>query len=103
MKQINNLEILSKTIQETNQFFINRVQKQVNVAMTLRNWIIGCNIVHYEQSGEDKAKYGKKVLETLASKLKEKGLKGLHPRRLPTNYLGVVGRILPKTVRVLSG
>ncbi len=77
MKQINNLEILSKTIQETNQFFINRVQKQVNVAMTLRNWIIGCNIVQYEQSGEDKAKYGKKVLETLASKLKEKGLKGL--------------------------
>ena len=41
MNQKNNLERLTNTIQETNQFFINRVQKQVNVAMTLRNWIIG--------------------------------------------------------------
>lgn len=77
MKQINNLEILSKTIEETNQFFINRVQKQVNVAMTLRNWIIGCHIVEYEQSGKDRAKYGNKVLETLAIRLKEKGVKSL--------------------------
>ncbi|MFZ1528353.1 MAG: PDDEXK nuclease domain-containing protein [Ferruginibacter sp.] len=53
------------------------MQKQVNVAMTLRNWIIGCHIVQYEQSGKDKAKYGKKVLETLATRLKEKGSKGL--------------------------
>lgn len=50
MKQINSLEILLKTIEETNQFFINRVQKQVKVAMTLRNWIIGCHIIEYEQS-----------------------------------------------------
>jgi len=77
MKQINNLEILSKAIEETNQFFINRVQKQVNVAMTLRNWIIGCHIVEYEQSGKDRAKYGNKVLETIATRLKEKGVKGL--------------------------
>jgi len=77
MNQINSLEILFKTIQETNQFFISRVQKQVNVAMTLRNWLIGCHIVEYEQSGEDRAIYGKKVLETLAVRLKEHGTKGL--------------------------
>ena len=77
MNQKNNLERLTNTIQETNQFFINRVQKQVNVAMTSRNWIIGCHIVEYEQSGEDRAKYGKKVLETVAVRLKEKGIKGM--------------------------
>jgi hypothetical protein len=77
MKQINSLEILSKAIGETNQFFINRVQKQVNVAMTLRNWVIGCHIIEYEQSGKDRAKYGNRVLETLATRLKEKGVKGL--------------------------
>src|SRR5450432_968064 len=77
MNQKNNLERLSKTIEETNRFFINRVQKQVNVAMTLRNWIIGCHIVEYEQSGNDRAKYGNKVLETLATRLKEKDVKGL--------------------------
>ena len=77
MNQKNNLERLTNTIQETNQFFITRVQKQVNVTMTLRNWIIGCHIVEYEQSGEDRAEYGKKVLETLAVRLKEKGIKGM--------------------------
>lgn len=77
MNQKNNLERLTNTIQETNQFFINRVRKQVNVAMTLRNWIIGCHIVEYEQSGEDRAEYGKKVLETVAVRLKEKGIKGM--------------------------
>ncbi len=74
MKQINNFEILSKTIEETNQFFFNQVQKQVNVALTLRNWKIGCHIVKYEQSGKDRAKYGNRILETLASWLKEIGL-----------------------------
>ena len=77
MKQINSLEILSKAIEETNRFFINRVHKQVNVAMTLRNWLIGCHIIEYEQSGKNRAKYGNKVLENLALRLKEKGIKGL--------------------------
>lgn len=77
MKQINSLEILLKTIEETNQFFINRVQQQMNVAMSLRNWIIGCHIIKYEQSGNDRAMYGNMVLETLATRLKEKGVKGL--------------------------
>lgn len=77
MKQINNLEILLKIIEETNQFFVDRVQKQVNVAITLRNWIIGCHIIEYEQSGKDRAKYGNMVIETLATHLKKKGVKGL--------------------------
>jgi len=74
---MNNLEVLTHKIQETNQFFLNRIQKQVNVAMTLRNWIIGCHIIEYEQLGEDRASYGKKVLETLSERLKQKGLKGM--------------------------
>ncbi|MBK6992473.1 MAG: hypothetical protein IPH34_11880 [Chitinophagaceae bacterium] len=77
MKSMNNLEVLTHKIQETNQFFLNRIQKQVNVAMTLRNWIIGCHIIEYEQLGEDRASYGKKVLETLSERLKQKGLKGM--------------------------
>lgn len=77
MNSINNLELLSNTIHKTNQFFIRQVQRQVNVAMTLRNWIIGFHIVEYEQLGKDKAAYGKKMLETLAARLKEKGIKGL--------------------------
>ena len=32
--------------------------KTINQATTLRNWIIGCYIVEYEQNGSDRAKYG---------------------------------------------
>ncbi len=71
------LENLTTAIQDTNSFFLNKVQKQVNVAMTLRNWLIGSYIVEYEQLGEDRATYGLMVLETLASRLKEQGLKGM--------------------------
>ena len=77
MNRKNNLIRLTNTILEVNQFFTKRVQKQVNVAMTLRNWIIGCHIVEYEQQGEDRAIYGKKILETLAGRLKEKGIQGM--------------------------
>ncbi|MDE3124861.1 MAG: hypothetical protein KGK14_05045, partial [Bacteroidota bacterium] len=74
---MNTLEGLSEAIQEANTFFLNRVQKQVNVAMTLRNWLIGSYIVEYEQNGEDRATYGQMVLETLAARLKQQGLKGM--------------------------
>ncbi len=74
---MNTLKSLTAAIQNTNTFFLNRVQKQVNAAMTLRNWVIGSYIVEYEQFGEDRATYGKKVLETLASRLKQQGLIGM--------------------------
>lgn len=41
------LDSPTNAIQETNKFFLNKVQKQVNVAMTLRNWLIGSYIVEY--------------------------------------------------------
>lgn len=76
------LDSLTNAIQETNKFFLNKVQKQVNVAMTLRNWLIGSYIVEYEQLGEDRATYGLMVLETLASRLKQHGLKGMSETNL---------------------
>jgi hypothetical protein len=32
--------------------------KAVNVALTLRNWLIGYRIVEFEQRGNDRAAYG---------------------------------------------
>ena len=77
LSDMNTLENLSKAIQDTNKFFLNKVQKQVNVSMTLRNWLIGSYIVEYEQLGEDRANYGQMMLEKLAARLKQKGLKGM--------------------------
>lgn len=48
----NNLEYLATNIQQTNSFFLDKVQRQVNTALTLRNLIIGYHIVEYKQSGQ---------------------------------------------------
>ena len=74
---MNTLENLTTAIRDTNSFFLNKAQKQVNIAMTLRNWLIGSYIVEYEQLGEDRATYGQMILETLAARLKQYGLKGM--------------------------
>ena len=74
---INNLAHLVNAIQQANQFFLEQVQRQVNKALTLRNWIIGFYIAEYEQQGQDRASYGDKMLKNLANQLKQKGYKGM--------------------------
>lgn len=37
----NNLEYLATNIQQTNSFFLDKGQRQVNTALTIRNLIIG--------------------------------------------------------------
>lgn len=49
----------------------------VNVSLTLRNWLIGYHIVRYEQKGEDRAKYGNRLMQELADRLKTKNMKGM--------------------------
>ncbi|MEA5081579.1 MAG: PDDEXK nuclease domain-containing protein [Dysgonamonadaceae bacterium] len=51
-------------------------KKVVNLNLTIRNWLVGCYIVEFEQNGEDRAKYGANLIGELASRLKTKGLKG---------------------------
>lgn len=48
--------------------------KAVNQFATLRNWLIGKYIVEYEQFGNDRAKYGEKLIERLSTSLKDKRL-----------------------------
>lgn len=51
------------------------VIKSVSNGLTLRNWLIGYYIVEYEQNGQDRAKYGDKVIENIVSNLKH--IKGM--------------------------
>ena len=37
------------------------------------NWLVGYYIVEFEQHGEDRAKYGEKLLKTLAKRLNRRG------------------------------
>jgi hypothetical protein len=41
------------------------------------NWLIGAYIFEFEQTGEDRADYGEKILQKLAVRLKRSGIPGL--------------------------
>ena len=41
--------------------------------MTARNWLVGYYIVEFEQHGEDRAKYGEKLLSRLSESLNQRG------------------------------
>jgi predicted nuclease of restriction endonuclease-like (RecB) superfamily len=73
-----NFEILVNTINQTHQHFQQQATKAVNVSLTLRNWLIGFYIVEFEQNGEDRAKYGEKLLAKLAERCAS--IKGLDER-----------------------
>jgi hypothetical protein len=54
----------------------------VNIALTLRNWLIGYYIVEYEQGGSDRAQYGQRLLENLTRDLRRRVGKGFGKRYL---------------------
>lgn len=78
----NTIEALSENIQAANAYFLNKAQKQVNTALTLRNWLIGYYIREYEQSGKDRADYGARLYKEIAQRLAKKGLKSIRERHL---------------------
>lgn len=47
-----NIQGLTKQILEVHQYFKQFALKQINNALTLRNWIVGYYIVEYEQEGK---------------------------------------------------
>ena len=80
----NNFEELVNSIYQTHCVLQENAAKAINYNLTVRNWLIGCYVIEFEQNGEDRAKYGTGLLEEIAEKLKNKGLKGLHRRALNT-------------------
>ncbi len=65
---------LIKAISLVHSSLQNNAVKAVNRHLTFRNWLIGYYIVEFEQHGEDRAAYGIKLRETIAEKIKIKGL-----------------------------
>lgn len=45
----------------------------VNLSLTARNWLVGFYIVEFEQKGEDRAKYGERLLNHLSDRLNQRG------------------------------
>ena len=67
-------ESLVSTIEQTHNHFQEQAVKAVNISLTIRNYLIGFYIVEFEQNGEDRAAYGTRLLDSLATKLSIKGL-----------------------------
>jgi hypothetical protein len=74
-----NFDILVNRIEETQHVLQNNARLVINRHVTAKAWLVGCYIVEYEQKGEDRAKYGDKLINRLAEKL---DFKGFNPRRL---------------------
>jgi predicted nuclease of restriction endonuclease-like (RecB) superfamily len=56
--------------------------RAVNTSLTLRNWFFGYYIVEFEQSGKDKAGYGKNLLANIASAMKDMKIPNTDEREL---------------------
>jgi len=73
-KQTHTFDELSASVLKTHQMAQAGAIRAVNQMATLRNWLIGCYIVEYEQNGSDRAKYGDCLLKRLEERLNTRGL-----------------------------
>jgi predicted nuclease of restriction endonuclease-like (RecB) superfamily len=80
-----NFEQLIQTIKQTHEHLQNKAISAVNQTLTIRNWLFGLYIVEYEQDGEDRAKYGKKILKSISEKLSRRDVSGISERNM-RNY-----------------
>lgn len=67
-------ENLIAQIKTAQQCLSQQTARSVNIAISCRNWLIGCYIVEFEQKGEDKANYGERLLKCLEEKINVAGL-----------------------------
>lgn len=77
-----NLNKLIALIGETQTHFRQQAQRQVNTALTIRNWLFGFYIVEYEQQGADRAEYGEKLFKEITIGLKKLGFTQIRERHL---------------------
>jgi len=100
-----NFNDLIQKLSLTHQSLYVSAAKSVNIAMTIRNWLYGYYIVEYEQNGEDRAKYGDKLIRSIEKKLKDTGQKGISFtslnifRQFYLTYPGI-GQALPDLFKI---
>ena len=79
------LSHLLNNINHIHSYFQNEAVRQVNTALSIRNWLIGFYLYEYEQNGKDRAAYGKRLYKIISVRLKEKqSIRGLSERSLYT-------------------
>ncbi len=79
-----NFEVLIESVKQTHIALQQNAVKAINVSLTIRNWLIGCYIVEYEQKGEDRAKYGENLLKNIEVECINNDIRGITERSLRT-------------------
>lgn len=103
-----NYAALIKSINGATTQLQGRAAAALNQALVVRNWMVGAWIVEFEQTGKDRAKYGARLLATLARDLKERGLRGLDERALLDCrsiyrlYPQIPGTLSPESAKLLK-
>jgi len=77
-----NYDGLVAAIKDIHGRMLGRAAASVNQGLVLRNWFIGAYLVEFEQNGEDRAKYGEVLVNSLALDLGRSGLTGMSARNL---------------------
>jgi predicted nuclease of restriction endonuclease-like (RecB) superfamily len=99
-----NFKSLALQIESIHEALQTNAVNAVNRHITFRNWVIGLYIVKYQQKGEDRAKYGNKLLEKLAIKFSKTSLKGLTTpelsrcRQFYITYPSILGTVSQESV-----
>lgn len=99
-----NFKILAKQIHSLHDALQNNAVNAVNKHITFRNWVIGMYILKYQQNGEDRAKYGEKLLIKLAEKFSKTNIKGLTStelsrcRQFYIMYPSILGTVSQKSL-----
>lgn len=99
-----NFNKLLSQLNQTHVSFQQNALQSVNLNLTVRNWLIGFYIYEFEQKGRDRAKYGDKLIEEIASSLQIKGL-GARNLKLFRQFYFVypqIGMVIPKILPKIS-
>ena len=67
-------EHLSEQVLQLHDSAYSATVKSINRFATIRNYVIGFYIVEYEQHGNDRAKYGDRLLKRLAERVNRRGI-----------------------------
>lgn len=73
--------MLVDAIRQVHEQCAAQASRAVNVNLTLRNWVIGGYIHHYELNGRDRAKYGEAMIDRLATELAKRGVTACERQR----------------------
>lgn len=95
-----NFESLVGHINQVQDVLQAQAAHAVNLSLTARNWLVGYYIVEFEQNGEDRAKYGDKLLKSLAQRLNRRGLgeRRLYEYRLTYRVYPQLGSVVAEYV-----